>query len=483
MRALPLSIGTIHFVGIGGIGMSGIAEVLHSLGYSVQGSDQAESANVKRLQKLGVDVHIGHAESNVDNAEVVVISSAVKADNPEVQAARKRMLPVVRRAEMLAELMRLKWAIAVGGTHGKTTTTSLIARVLDTAGKDPTVINGGIINAWGTNARLGGGEWMVAEADESDGTFLKLPATIAVVTNIDPEHLDHYGSFDVLREAFVTFVENIPFYGFAALCIDHAEVQALIGKVSDRRVVTYGFSPQAMVRGENLRPGPDGVTFDISFAETATQESEFVKDIRLPMFGRHNVENALAAAVIAREMGIDSETLREAYAGFEGVNRRFTKTGEADGIAIIDDYGHHPVEIAAVLKAARDATQGQVIAVVQPHRYSRLRDLFEDFCTCFNDADVVLVADVYEAGEAPLEGFDRDALVSGLREHGHRLVAPLASPDQLALEVNQLAKPGDLVVCLGAGTITNWAQSLPGELANLRGVKPKSQTGDKGGDA
>ncbi|MCK5166839.1 MAG: UDP-N-acetylmuramate--L-alanine ligase, partial [Rhodospirillaceae bacterium] len=451
----------------GGIGMSGIAEVLASLGYSVQGSDQSESANVKRLQKHGIKVYIGHDEQNIENAEVLVISSAVKSDNPEVQAARKRMVPVVRRAEMLAELMRLKWSIAVGGTHGKTTTTSLIAHLLDFASMDPTVINGGIINAWGSNARLGSGDWMVAEADESDGTFLKLPATIAVVTNIDPEHLDHYGSFDALRAAFATFVENIPFYGFAALCIDSAEVQALIPKVSDRRIVTYGFNQQAMVRGENLRTEPDGVVFDITFASFSGMDGETLKDLHLPMFGRHNVENALAAAAMGREMGIENDQLRGAFAGFEGVNRRFTKTGVVGGITIIDDYGHHPVEISSVLRAARDASSGQVIAVVQPHRYSRLKDLFEDFCTCFNDADAVLVADVYEAGEKPIDGINRDSLVAGLRQRGHRLVAPLLGPNELAAEIHKLAKSGDIVVCLGAGDITNWAKSLPAELSKI----------------
>lgn len=472
MRALPLDIGTIHFVGIGGIGMSGIAEVLHNLGYSVQGSDQAEGPNVVRLRDLGVNVAVGHSEDNLGSAGVVVISSAVKPDNPEVVGARKRLLPVVRRAEMLGELMRLKWAIAVGGTHGKTTTTSLVAQLLDAAGLDPTVINGGIINAWGSNARLGSGDWMVAEADESDGTFLKLPATIAVVTNIDPEHLDHYGDFDTLRAAFVQFVENIPFYGFAALCIDHAEVQALIPRVSDRRIITYGFSPQAMVRGENVRPGPDGMMFDVVFADYGDDEEVIIRDINLPMFGMHNVQNTLAAAAIAHEMGIDPNVLSTAFKGFEGVKRRFTKTGDVDGITVIDDYGHHPVEIAAVLKAARGAvSDGQVIAVVQPHRYSRLRDLFEDFCTCFNDADAVLVADVYEAGEAPIEGYNRDSLVAGLREHGHRTVMPLLNSDELPEVVKDLAHPGDMIVCLGAGNITQWANALPERLRKLRYAK------------
>jgi len=477
MRALPLSIGTIHFVGIGGIGMSGIAEVLHNLGYSVQGSDQAEGPNVMRLRGLGISVSVGHSEDNLNDAGVVVISSAVKADNPEVVGARKRLLPVVRRAEMLGELMRLKWSIAVGGTHGKTTTTSLVAQLLDAAGLDPTVINGGIINAWGSNARLGSGDWMVAEADESDGTFLKLPATIAVVTNIDPEHLDHYGDFDTLRAAFAQYVENIPFYGFAALCIDHAEVQALIPRVSDRRIITYGFSPQAMVRGENVRPGPDGMVFDVAFVDYGDEEAEIIRDVKLPMFGMHNVQNTLAAVAIAREMGIDMSVLSTAFSNFEGVKRRFTKTGDVDGITIIDDYGHHPVEISAVLKAARDAvTDGQVIAVVQPHRYTRLRDLFEDFCTCFNDADAVLVADVYEAGETPIEGFDRDSLVAGLREHGHRTVMPLLNADELPEVIKDLSRPGDMVVCLGAGNITQWANALPERLRKLR------YGGKKGGE-
>ncbi len=467
MKEMPLSIGTIHFVGIGGIGMSGIAEVMHNLGYRVQGSDIAASANVKRLEQLGISVAIGHDAANVASADVVVISSAVKADNPEVTTARSRLIPVVRRAEMLGELMRLKWSIAVGGTHGKTTTTSLIASILDYADYDPTVINGGIINAYGTNARLGAGEWMVVEADESDGTFVKLPATIAVVTNIDPEHLDFYGDFDKVKAAFQTFVQNIPFYGFAALCIDHPEVQAMIGQITDRRIVSYGMSPQAEVRGENLRQGPGGATFDV-VVESRSGGGERIENVRLPMFGEHNVLNALAGIAVAREMGIPSETVVGGWARCAGVKRRFNKTGEADVISVIDDYGHHPVEIAAVMKAARAATRGRVIAVVQPHRYSRLQDLFEDFCTCFNEADTVIVADVHAAGEAPIEGVNRDALVAGLRTHGHRRVEPLESPEALPALIASMAKAGDLVVCLGAGTITSWAQELPAALAALR---------------
>jgi UDP-N-acetylmuramate--alanine ligase len=468
MRALPLSIGVIHFVGIGGIGMSGIAEVLHNLGYQVQGSDMADNANVQRLRAEGIDVAVGHAAANVGNAQVVVISSAVKPDNPEVLAAREMMIPVVRRAEMLGELMRLKWSIAVGGTHGKTTTTSLIAAMLDRADMDPTVINGGIINAWGSNARLGGGDWMVAEADESDGTFLKLPATIAVVTNIDPEHMEHYGSFDALRDAFDAFVENIPFYGFAVLCIDHPEVQAMIPRVSDRKVIAYGFSPQADVRGINITTRPGGMSFDVVITDRKADTTRLIENVSLPMFGEHNAQNALAAIAIGAEMGIADDVLRDAFAHFEGVKRRFTQTGEVDGIVVIDDYGHHPVEITAVLHAARGATGGRVIAVVQPHRYSRLRDLFEDFCTCFNDADAVVVADVYEAGEDPIPGINKSALVAGLRAHGHRMVMPLPNEGALASIVNDLARPGDMVVCLGAGSISAWANRLPDELTRLR---------------
>ncbi|MBT6884331.1 MAG: UDP-N-acetylmuramate--L-alanine ligase [Rhodospirillaceae bacterium] len=474
MRGLPLDLGTIHFVGIGGIGMSGIAEVLHTLGYAVLGSDIGEGANVVRLREMGITVSVGHAAANIGDAQVVVVSSAVKDDNPEVAAARDKLVPVVRRAEMLGELMRLKWSIAVGGTHGKTTTTSIIAALLDTAGMDPTVINGGIINAWGSNARLGSGDWMVAEADESDGTFLKLPATIAVVTNIDPEHLEHYGSFNKLREAFDAFVENIPFYGFAALCIDHPEVQAMIPRVSDRRIITYGFSPQADVRGANLQPGPGGMRFDVTVTDRKLDTERVIDDLRLPMVGEHNVQNALAAVAIAAEMSVNDDTIRKALAGFAGVKRRFTRTGEVDGILVIDDYGHHPVEISAVLKAARSAARGKVIAVVQPHRYTRLRDLFEDFCTCFNDADAVLVADVHEAGEAPIAGADRDSLVEGLRHHGHRAVEALTSPEALATRIDALAQSGDMVVCLGAGSITTWANALPGELEVIRQARKEA---------
>ncbi|HTJ91220.1 MAG TPA: UDP-N-acetylmuramate--L-alanine ligase [Acidocella sp.] len=468
MRALPLSIGAIHFVGIGGIGMSGIAEVLHELGYTVQGSDMAESANVLRLREAGIPIAIGHDAANLRDARVVVISTAVPADNPEVVAARRKLIPVVRRAEMLAELMRLKWAVAIGGTHGKTTTTSLVAAVLEGAGFDPTVINGGIINAYGSNTRLGSGDWMVVEADESDGSFLRLPAVITIVTNMDPEHLDHWGSREAMEAGYRQFVANIPFYGFAVLCIDHPAVQQMIPFLSDHRVITYGFSPQADIRAERIISSKDGATFEVRLADRISGRARRLGPFRLPMLGNHNVQNALAAIAVATEMEIDEGLIKASLAAFAGVKRRFTKTGEAGGITVIDDYGHHPVEIAAVLKAARQAGARDVVAVVQPHRYSRLHGLFEEFCTCMNDAGTVIVADVYAAGEEPIEGVDRDALVEGLRMRGHRSVVPLNDPAHLAEMVHAIARQGDYVVCLGAGNITHWAAALPGALQALQ---------------
>jgi UDP-N-acetylmuramate--alanine ligase len=474
MKTLPLSIGTIHFVGIGGIGMSGIAEILHNLGYAVQGSDLAESANVKRLRDLGIEISIGQRGENLRQAEVVVISSAVKQDNPEFVEARARLIPVVPRAEMLAEIMRLKWGVAVAGTHGKTTTTSIIAAVLDAGQFDPTVINGGIINAYGTNARLGDGDWIVVEADESDGTFMKLPATIAVVTNIDPEHLDHYGDFDTLKAAFVTFVQNIPFYGFATMCIDDTEVQALIPQVSDRRIVTYGLSPQADIRAIDISADPAGSHFSVVVSNRSTGTTTDLGQFTMPMVGDHNIRNALAAIAIAQEMGVETDVLKRALSGFSGVKRRFTRTGVVNDVTIVDDYGHHPVEIAAVLAAARTSTRRNVIAVVQPHRYSRVSDLFDEFCTCFNDADTVIVADIYAAGEAPMPGIDRDALVEGLRSRGHRHVLPLNDADSLPGMIAEIAKPDDFVVCLGAGNITAWANDLPAALTTAWDVSPAS---------
>jgi len=467
MKQLPFPVGVIHFVGIGGIGMSGIAEILHSLGYKVRGSDQADNANVKRLRGMGIPVEIGHRGENLADAGVVVVSSAVKPDNPEVVAARERLLPVVRRAEMLGELMRLKWSVAIGGTHGKTTTTSMVAALLDAGGLDPTIVIGGIVNAYGTNARLGKGDWMVVEADESDGTFVKLPATVAVVTNMDPEHLDHYGTAEAMNRAYEDFLKNIPFYGFAVLCIDHPVVQAMIPRLSDRRIVTYGMSPQADVRAVNIAVGTGNTTYDVIITDRQHEASRTLAGLKLPMLGWHNVQNALAAIAVANEMGIHDNVVRRGLAAFAGVKRRFTRTGEANGVTVIDDYGHHPVEIAAVLRAARAAAKGKVIAVIQPHRYTRLANLFEEFCTCANNADIVIVADVYAAGEAPIAGIDRDSFAAGLKTHGHRHVLMLPEPAALAGMVADLAEPGDLVVCLGAGSITNWAHALPEELAKL----------------
>jgi UDP-N-acetylmuramate--alanine ligase len=467
---LPPDIGPIHFVGIGGIGMSGIAEVLVNLGYTVRGSDVAESANVKRLRENGIAVAIGHDAKNVDGADVVVVSSAIKRDNPELIAARAQRLPVVRRAEMLAELMRLKSCVAIAGTHGKTTTTSLVASLLDAGGFDPTVINGGIINAYGTNARLGTGDWMVVEADESDGTFLKLPTDIAIVTNIDAEHLDHFKTFEAVQKAFHDFVENVPFYGFAVMCTDHAVVQTLVGRIEDRRIITYGENPQADVRLVDLSHADGRSLFSVVFRDRAGATIHQIKNLALPMPGRHNALNATSAIAVARELGVSDDIIRSALAAFGGVRRRFTRTGSWNGVTVIDDYGHHPVEIAAVLRAARESSTGQVIALVQPHRYTRLASLFEPFCTCFNDADAVIVAHVYPAGEAPIPGADRDSLVQGMRARGHRQVIALDGPEQLAGLVRKLARPGDYVVCLGAGNITQWAYALPDEL-NTIGAK------------
>ena len=464
---LPTDIGPIHFVGIGGIGMSGIAEVLINLGYTVQGSDASDSANVKRLRDKGASVAVGHKADNLGKAEVVVVSTAIKRDNPELVAARAKRLPVVRRAEMLAELMRLKRCVAIAGTHGKTTTTSMVATLLDAGGFDPTVINGGIINAYGTNARLGAGDWMVVEADESDGTFLKLPADVAIVTNIDPEHLDHFKTFEAIETAFENFVTNVPFYGFAVMCTDHPVVQTLVGRIEDRRLITSGENPQADARLVGLKPDGAGSQFSVSFRDRAGGPAHEIAGLSLPMPGRHNALNATSAIAVARELGISDDQIRKGLAGFGGVKRRFTRTGDWNGVTIFDDYGHHPVEIAAVLKAARESTKGKVIAVMQPHRYTRLSALFDQFCTCFNDADAVIIAHVYPAGEAPIAGADRDSLVAGLRARGHRNVMALDESQALAGLIKGMAHAGDYVVCLGAGNITQWAYALPGELTAL----------------
>ena len=475
LRPVPFHLGPVHFVGIGGIGMSGIAEIMLKIGYLVQGSDAKASANTERLEALGARIFIGHDAAHVgEGVSAVVYSTAVKADNPEMVVARQRRIPLVRRAEMLAELMRLQFSIAVGGTHGKTTTTSMVAALLDAGDLDPTVVNGGIINAYGTNAKVGDGDWIVVEADESDGSFLRLKSTVAIVTNIDPEHLDHYGDFDAVRRAFVDFIENIPFYGFGVVCLDHPEVQRLVATIDNRRLITYGVNPQAMVRAEHCEMGPDGARFDVVIQGAglaALEEPIRIRDLHLPMAGWHNVSNALAAIAVARELEVDDESIRKGLAGFGGVKRRFTTTGIVDGVRIVDDYGHHPVEIAAVLKAARQvvdtAAGGKVIAVVQPHRFTRLRDLMDDFSTCFSDADTVLVADVYAAGETPIEGVDKHALVEGLRRFGHRRVLPLENAAVLPRAIKDETHPGDVVVLLGAGDITAWAYALPAQLEAL----------------
>ncbi|MDY6924427.1 MAG: UDP-N-acetylmuramate--L-alanine ligase [Pseudomonadota bacterium] len=471
LRPVPFDLGPVHFVGIGGIGMSGIAEIMLKIGYSVQGSDAKASANTERLEKLGARIFIGHDAAHVgDGVSAVVYSTAVKATNPEMVVARERRIPLVRRAEMLAELMRLQFSIAVGGTHGKTTTTSMVAAILDAGGLDPTVVNGGIINAYGTNAKVGDGDWIVVEADESDGSFLRLKSTVAIVTNIDPEHLDHYGDFDGVRKAFVDFVENIPFYGFAAVCLDHPEVQRLVASIDNRRLVTYGVNPQAMVRADRVEMKPDGCRFDVVIQGqglAALDEPMRIEGLHLPMAGWHNVANALAAIAVARELDVSDEAIKAGLAGFGGVRRRFTTTGVVGGVRIVDDYGHHPVEIAAVLKAARQVAEGRVIAVVQPHRFTRLESLMEEFSTCFSDADAVFVADVYAAGETPIEGVDKDALVECVRRFGHRSVHALESVEALPGVIAGEAKTGDLVVLLGAGDITQWAYALPGQLEGL----------------
>ncbi|MEL6202266.1 MAG: UDP-N-acetylmuramate--L-alanine ligase [Pseudomonadota bacterium] len=462
---MPQTIGLVHFVGIGGIGMSGIAEVLHNLGYKVQGSDQADGQNVQRLRDKGVEVFVGHTPENLGDAEVVVVSTAIKKDNPELIAARERLLPVVRRAEMLAEVMRFRNCIAIGGTHGKTTTTSMVASLLEAGDMDPTVINGGIINAYGTNARMGEGEWMVVEADESDGTFLKLPADVAVITNIDPEHLDHYGSFDAVRDAFRQFVENVPFYGFGVACIDHPEVQALVSRITDRRLITYGTNPQADVRFTPT--GMDGSTslFDVEIRDRKAGETIALDGLALPMPGGHNVSNATAAIAVAHELGLTPDQIKAGLSSFSGVKRRFTHTGDWQGVRIFDDYAHHPVEIKAVLHAARLAAgDKKVFAVMQPHRYSRLSDLFDDFAACFNEADIALVAPVYAAGEAPMEGVNSEELVSRMRAGGHRDARLIASSDDVQPIISAEAEAGDYVIYLGAGNITQWAYALPEQL-------------------
>ncbi|MBT6134037.1 MAG: UDP-N-acetylmuramate--L-alanine ligase [Kordiimonadaceae bacterium] len=464
----PVNIGILHFVGIGGIGMSGIAEVMHNFGYKVQGSDISENANVERLRKLGIKVYLGQRNKNLEGAWGIVVSTAIKPDNPEVIAAKAMKMPLIKRSEMLAELMRLKWCVSVAGTHGKTTTTTMVSAVLDEANYDPTVINGGIINAYGTNARLGEGDWMVVEADESDGTFIKIPSTVAVVTNIDPEHLDFYGDFENAKTAFEMFIKNVPFYGFSVMCIDHPEVQALIGKVIDRRIITYGFSVQAEVRGTNILFDEGSAHFDVEISNGNDGDLSFLRNIVMPMPGRHNISNALAAIAVSYELGISADIIRRTFSKFSGVKRRFTIVDKVEDIIIIDDYAHHPVEITSVLSAAREAYSGRVIAVVQPHRYTRLESLFDEFCSCFNNADTVIVAPVFDAGEQPIKGANQDDLISGLQRSGHREVIKINEPKELPKIISNIAVAGDLVIYLGAGSISSWAYLLPDALRRLK---------------
>jgi UDP-N-acetylmuramate--alanine ligase len=461
---VPLDIGAIHFIGIGGIGMSGIAEIMHNLGYKVQGSDVAENANVKRLRAMGITIHVGHSADNLKDAHAVVYSSAVKPGNAEFDAARIMGLPLVRRAEMLAEIMRLRSCIAIAGTNGKTTTTTLVASLLDAGGMDPTVVNGGIINAYGTNARLGAGEWVVVEADESDGTFLRLPATVAVVTNADPDHLDYYGTFENMRDAFQRFVENVPFYGFAVLCIDHPEVQAMVGRITDRKIITYGFSPQADARAVNVSFSEGASHFDMIFTDRRKGTEDHLDGLSLPMPGEHNVQNAIAAIVVARQLGVADAVIRDGLARFAGVGRRFTKVGEVNGASIIDDYAHNPFKIAAAVRAARQAYKGPIVAIVQPHRYTRLRDTFEQFATCLNDADVAIIAPVYAAGEQPIDGYSHETYAEALRAHGHRNVITIEGEDDLPAVLAPYLKPGAAIVGAGAGSITGWMNNLQKKL-------------------
>lgn len=471
-----LDVGTIHFIGIGGIGMSGIAEILSNLGYKVQGSDSASSYVTEHLVSLGIKVIIGQAEENIEGASVIVKSSAVKDNNPEIMAARANKIPVIKRAEMLAEIMRLKHCIAIAGTHGKTTTTTMVTAVLDSAKLDPTVINGGIINSYGSNAHLGKGEWLVAEADESDGTFLKLPSTISVITNIDPEHLENYsGSFDVLRKAFRDYIENIPFYGFGVLCVDHPEVRELYKKITDRKLVSYGIdSSDANIKAENIIADPSGSRYNVRVNGLSEEKGRLIENIYLSMPGIHNVLNSLAAIAVGVELGLSDEEIRGAFGGFKGIKRRFTKTGEVNNIKIIDDYGHHPKEIQATLKTAKQVVPtgtGRIIAVFQPHRFTRVRDLFNDFCSCFGDADIVIVSDIYSAGELPIDGITQENLVQSMKKISKGEIYSLASAAELPGMVKDVAKPGDMVVCLGAGDVTKWAAHLPDDLAELYNMK------------
>ena len=469
---MPEGLGTVHIIGIGGIGMSAIAEILHAQGFTVQGSDQKDSANVRRLRAKGIRVFVGHDAINLVGARFVVISTAVKDHNPELLAARDKSLPIIRRAEMLAELMRLYRTVSITGTHGKTTTTSLTAHIFEQAGVDPTVITGGIINEWGSNARLGEkGGWMIVEADESDGTFVKIPTQIGVVTNIDPEHLDYFGTVENMHAAYEAFYRNIPFYGLTVTCIDHPVVREMIDRLAlrrdGRRMVTYGWSKDADIVLTDVRIEGVETVFSARVGAGLPGGARDLVGWRVPLPGEHIALNALAAFAVSAETGIEDDAIRTAMASFSGVKRRFQKTGEVNGVTIYDDYGHHPIEIAAVLRAARQGARGRLVAVVEPHRYSRVKALFSEFCNCVREADKVIVAPLYAAGEAPIPNIDHHSLARGMdtSEIGEVLVAD--SPADLANLIAYATRAGDTVIFFGAGHSTEWAHAMPGELEKL----------------
>jgi UDP-N-acetylmuramate--alanine ligase len=467
---MPKSLGTIHIVGIGGIGMSAIAEVLLAQGHKVQGSDQKDSVNCQRLRGKGMIVHTGHHADNLAGATFVVISTAVKPGNPEFDAARAQGLPIVRRAEILAEIMRGFATISITGTHGKTTTTSLIAHLLADGGKDPTVITGGIINDWGSNARLGKGPWMVVEADESDGTFARIPTQIGIVTNIDPEHLDYFGTVENMHREFAQFFQQIPFYGLVVACIDHPVTRDMVDKLGlradGRPLLTYGEHADADLRLTKVEVIGSMTTLNVSLSSRVKGGTRTLAGLQLPVPGHHNALNALAAFAVACEVGLSDEQIREGLARFAGVKRRFQPTGAWNGATIFDDYGHHPVEIAAVLKAARAGAQGgRVIAICEPHRYTRLRDLFDEFAACFVDADSVIIGPLYAAGEAAIPGVTHASLAMAIRDTGHGDATYVDTPRDLVPALKSRLKAGDTVLCFGAGTSTDWAHALPQWLA------------------
>ena len=460
MSKFMKDLGTIHLIGIGGIGMSSIAEVLINLGYKITGSDIALNKNVQRLQELGVKIYIGENAKHLKDASIVVISSAIKNNNVELNAAYVKRIPVIRRADMLAELMRFKKSIAIGGTHGKTTTTSLISAILDNAKYDPTVVNGGIIEAYGSNARLGKGDWMVVEADESDGTFTRLPSTYVVVTNIDKEHLDFYGNKNNLYRAFMHFIENIPFYGVAFLCIDNADTQKLYKEIKYRKLVSYGFNNQANVKAINLSVRNGLTNFDVKIDGNEKLKNKIIKNISITMPGKHNVRNALASIALAIELGINTNIIKDTLKNFKGVERRFSIIGNKKGVTYIDDYAHHPTEISSVLEAAKSICEGKLIAIFEPHRYSRINNLFDEFSVSFHDADILFVTEIYEAGEKNKLKINKNKIINSILSAGHKDVRGLDNFNDLLLMLENITNIGDYVIFLGAGSISRNARKM-----------------------